>query len=187
MTSSTVNTKELFASLNERWSELVKLIASTNGESINAVPYKDSWTVAQLATHVAKSNNAIAQGMEMEGKAAEREPDAGEPGLRKMFLDFDAKYKSPEFIVPEKKKYDHDEVIKVLINSIDKLEALRSKAVLVEIIDLPIFGEVTKLELLYFVLYHTQRHIHQLNKMLGALKSKHANEERQIFSNNKTN
>jgi len=35
---------------------------------------------------------------------------------------------------------------------------------LAEIIALPIFGEVTKLELLYFVLYHTQRHIHQLKK-----------------------
>lgn len=176
MTTSAVNTKELFASLDETWSELVKLIASANGESINAVPFKDSWTVAQLAIHVTKSNKAISQGMEMEGKAAEREPDEGKAGIRKMFLDFDAKYKSPEFIVPEKKNYDNDEVIKVLKSSIDKLKALRSKADLVEIIDLPIFGEITKLELLYFVLYHTQRHIHQLNKMLGALKSKHANE-----------
>lgn len=172
MTTSAVNTKELFASLDETWSELLKLVSSTNGELTNAVPYNDSWTVAQLATHVTKSNSAIAQGMEMEGKAAEREPDAGEPGIRKMFLDFDAKYKSPEFIVPEKKNYDHDEVIKVLKSSIDQLKALRSKADLVEIIDLPIFGQVTKLELLYFVLYHTQRHIHQLNKMLAALKSK---------------
>ncbi len=47
MTASAVNTKELFASLDETWSELVKLIALANGESINAVPYKDSWTVAQ--------------------------------------------------------------------------------------------------------------------------------------------
>jgi len=174
MTTPAVNTKKLFTSLDETWSELVNLISSTNGESINAVPFKDCWTIAQLATHVTKSNKAIAQGMEMEGKPAEREPDAGEPDIRKIFLDFDVKYKSPQFIVPEEKSYNHGEVLKILNSSIDKLKALRSKADLVEIIDLPIFGKVTKLELLYFVLYHTQRHIYQLNKMFSALKRKQA-------------
>ncbi len=89
-------------------------------------------------------------------------------------VEINKKFGSDEeyFLFEEKKNYDHDEVIKVLKSSIDKLKALRSKADLVEIIALPIFGQVTKLELLYFVLYHTQRHIHQLNKMLAALKSK---------------
>jgi hypothetical protein len=176
MTASAVNTKELFAYLDETWSELLKLISSTNGIAINAVPYEDSWTAAQLATHVSKSNKAIAQGMEMEGKPAEREPDAGEPDIRKIFLDFEAKYKSPDFIVPEKKNYTNDDVINVLKSSIDKLKVLRDKVNLAEIIALPVFGEVTKLELLYFVLYHTQRHIHQLKKILAALKSKQAND-----------
>ena len=41
--------------------------------------------------------------------------------------------------------------------------------------NLPVFGEITKLELLHFVLYHTQRHIHQLKKILAAISnlSKH--------------
>ncbi|MGH2566288.1 MAG: DinB family protein [Ginsengibacter sp.] len=170
MITETIHTTELFTSLDGTWNELTALISSTNAISINAVPYKDSWTPAQLATHVTKSNKAIAQGMEMEGKPAERDPEQGKPQIKKMFLDFEAKYKSPEFIVPEKKKYDKDEVVNVLNSSIDKLKTLRGKVNLIEIIALPIFGEVTKLELLYFVLYHTQRHIHQLKKMLTALK-----------------
>jgi hypothetical protein len=170
MTTHTIPTKDLFASLDETWDEFTELVSSTNDVTINAVPFKNSWTAAQLATHVIKSNNAIAQGMEMEGKPAERAPDAGEPGLKKMFLDFEAKYKSPEFIIPEEKNYDKDEVVKALNNSIDKLKALRNKVDLVEIIVLPIFGEVTKLELLYFVLYHTQRHVHQMKKILTSSK-----------------
>lgn len=170
MIADTIHTKELFTSLDGTWHELLELISSTNAGSINVVPYKDSWTPAQLATHVTKSNKAIAQGMEMKGKHAERDPMEGEPDIKKMFLDFGAKYKSPEFIVPEKTKYEKDEVVEVLNNSINKLKDLRGKVSLTEIIALPIFGEVTKLELLYFVLYHTQRHIHQLNKMLAALK-----------------
>ena len=169
MTTPNINTKELFGSLDETWIEFLELISSTNANAINAVPYKNSWTVAQLATHVTKSNKAIVQGMEMKGKQAERGPDAGEPNIKKIFLDFDAKYKSPEFIVPEEKIYDKDEVVKILKSSINKLKEIRSTANLAEIISLPIFGEITKLELLYFVLYHTQRHIHQLKKIIKAL------------------
>ena len=87
-----------------------------------------------------------------------------------MFLNFETKFKSPEFIVPEKKKYDKDEVMKAIGASINKLKYARNEVNLSEIINLPIFGEITKLELLYFVLYHTQRHIHQLKKIIKGFK-----------------
>lgn len=175
MTTDKINTKELFASLDITWSELLQLISSTNVYNINAVPFKDSWTVAQLATHVTKSNNAIAQGLNMEGKPAERDPEEGVPHLKKIFLDFTTKFQSPQFIVPEVKNYDKDEVVIVLKNSIDKLKNARCKVTLTEIINLPVFGEVTKLELLHFVLYHTQRHNHQLKKILKTLQQKTIN------------
>jgi len=88
MITDTINTKELFASLDETWSELVQLISSTNEPTVNAVPFKDSWTTPQLATHVTKSNNAIAQGLNMKSKTAERNPEEGVPNLKKMFLNF---------------------------------------------------------------------------------------------------
>ena len=176
MTTETINAEELFASLDETWEELLQMISSTNDVAINAVPFKDSWTVAQLAAHVTKSNKAIARGLNMEGKPPERNPDEGVPHLKKMFLDFNTKFQSPEFIVPEKKNYDKDEVIIVLKNSIDKLKDTRSKVILSEIINLPVFGEVTKLELLHFVLYHTQRHNHQLKGIIKALKKNKVHE-----------
>jgi DinB superfamily len=165
-----LNTGELFISLDETWSELIKMIYTTNNSLINVIPFKDSWTVAQLATHITKSNNAIAQGLKMDGKRAERNPEEGVPHLKKIFLDFTTKFQSPEFIVPEAKNYDKEEVIAELKKSEDRLKHARIKVALDEIIDLPVFGEVTKLELLHFVLYHTQRHIHQLKGINNALK-----------------
>ena len=170
MTMDTINTTELFASLDETWAELVQMISSTNDESINAVPFEGSWSAAQLATHVSKSNNAIIQGLKMDGKPAERNPEDGVPNLKKIFLDFDTKFQSPQFIVPENKNYNTHEVITVLRSTIDKLKDARKKANLIEIINLPIFGEITKLELLHFVLYHTQRHNRQLEGIIKALK-----------------
>jgi DinB superfamily len=170
MTPGTVNTKQLFISLDETWAELVNLIKSTNETSVNLVPFEGSWTAAQLVRHVTKSNRAIAQGLDMDGTPALRNPEEGVAKIKEMFLDFTTKYQSPEFIVPENIVFKRDAVISALKKSIDQLQEGRSLVALEEIISLPIFGEVTKLELLHFVLYHTQRHNHQLRRILKRLK-----------------
>jgi uncharacterized damage-inducible protein DinB len=172
MPAATINATELFTVLDETTSELLRLITSVSQQKINTIPFKDSWTAAQLAVHVTKSNKAIAQGLNMKGKPAERNIDDGVPKLKKMFLDFDVKYKSPEFIVPEEKNYNKGEIIAALQQSIERLQKIRDEINLSEIISLPPFGEVTKLELLHFVLYHTKRHVHQLKNMLYVLQSK---------------
>lgn len=170
MTPVTVNTKQLFLSLDETWADLLHLIKSTDETSVNLVPFEGSWTAAQLVRHVTKSNKAIAQGLQMDGTPAHRNPEEGVPKIKDMFLDFEAKYQSPELIVPENIHFERERIISALQKSIEQLEQNRNNVELTEMITLLIFGEVTKLELLYFVLYHTQRHNHQLRKILKALK-----------------
>src|SRR5580693_3581234 len=111
MATDTLNTKEFFAPLDEVSFELVYLISSADSESINTVPFEDSWTAAQLASHVTKSNKAIAQALTMEGKTAERSPAKRVPELKKMFLDFTVKFNSPEFTRPNKDSYQKEALI----------------------------------------------------------------------------
>ena len=170
MTTGTLKTKEFFASLDEASSELLQMISSADSTTINTVPFEDSWTAAQLAAHVTKSNKAITQALNMKGKTAERNPGERVPELKKMFLDFTSKFNSPEFIRPGQDSYQKVTLIAELKKSNEQLKELRSKINLSEIISLPAFGEITKLELLHFVLYHTQRHIHQLKNIFQALK-----------------
>ncbi len=175
MITDIVNADELFISLDETWVELLQLISSASPSIINMVPFKDSWTIAQLATHVMKSNKAIAQGLNMEGKPSERNPEEGVEHLKKMFLDFTIKFKSPEFIVPEEANYTKEDVIAEFLKSIELLKEAGTKVRLSEIINLPVFGEITKLELLHFVWYHTKRHTHQLKIILDALRQEYNN------------
>ena len=167
-----LNTQELFASLNETWSEFLNLVSSVDEQDINIVPFEDSWTVAQLATHIIKSNKAIVQALQMEGKPCNRNADERADELKKLFLDFTVKFQSPEFIVPEKKEYKKEAVAEQLENSIEQLKYLRTKANLYEIIMLPAFGELTKFEILYFVSVHTQRHFRQLKNILSIINKK---------------
>jgi hypothetical protein len=172
MTTEKTNTQQLFSSLDETWNEFFILVCCADENNINQIPFEDSWTVAQLATHVKKSNKAIWQGLQMKGAPANRSSDEREEELRNTFLDFTIKFNSPDFIVPEKKEYQKRAVVEQLENSIEQLKQLRQTTNLSEIISLPVFGEITKLELLYFVLYHTQRHLHQLKNILRILSQK---------------
>ncbi len=169
MIAETIEAKELFASLDETWNELLHLVSSTNEALINKVPFKNSWTVAQLSTHITKSNKGMAKALEIQGKPAERDPAEGVDKMKKIFLDFSTKYQSPEFINPESHAYDKESVVNDLENSIQRLKIERTKVDLSDMINVQVFGEVTKHELFYFVLYHTQRHIHQLKTMLAEL------------------
>lgn len=162
--------KELFASIDEGATELMNLLLPLSENQINRIPFKDSWTAAQLARHVTKSNKGMTQALEMHGKPAERDPMQRVKELKDTFLNFDLKLKSPDFIVPEEGVYKKDAVLAGLKNSNDQLKENAIKANPGEMINLPAaFGEITKLELFHFVLYHTQRHIHQLKNILTHL------------------
>ena len=174
MTTGILDTKQFFVSLDETSAELLQLISSANASAINVVPsdsnlIKDSWSAAQLASHVTKSNKAIVQALKMEGKSANRSPAQRVPELKKMFLDFSTRFNSPEFTRPNQDVYQKEALIEDLKKSNEQLKELRNRINLSEIISLPAFGEITKLELFHFVLYHTQRHIHQLKNIFHAL------------------
>jgi hypothetical protein len=161
--------RELFAAVDGAAAELLALISPLREDQINSIPFKDSWTAAQLATHVIKSNNAIAQAMDLEGKLPGRKPAEREEELKKIFLDFNHKLKSPAFIVPRPGLYEKEKLIASLIRSNEQLKEKREQVNLSEVIEFSAFGKITRLELFYFVLYHTQRHIHQLKKILQHL------------------
>src|SRR6476661_2159568 len=108
MTTDKLDTKELFASLDESATQFQQLISSLSDGEINSVPFKNSWTAAQLTDHVIKSNTGIAKALNIEGKPTQRYPAERERELREMFLDFTVKFKSPDFILPTKDTIDKE-------------------------------------------------------------------------------
>lgn len=89
-----------------------------------------------------------------------------------MFLDFTIKFHSSEFLLPTKDTYNKETVVADLKKSIERLKEESDKATLSEAINHPAFGEITKLELLHFVKFHIQRHLHQQKKIVQIVKNK---------------
>ena len=169
MIKEKIHLADLITAFDDIASQLLEMVEPLSETSHNTVPFKNSWTAAQLTTHVTKSNSSIAQALNMEGKPAEREPGERVQELKKIFLDLSTKFQSPEFILPTQDTYEKDILVAKFKRSIERLKAAAATVNLSEIINLPIFGEITKLELLHFVLYHTQRHNHQLKNIVGIL------------------
>ena len=165
MTIEKINIKELFASLDNTTSELLQLISSFSEKQINTIPFENNWTAAQVAEHITKSNEGMIRSLKTEGKPAGREPDEKVQGLKDVFLNFASKLQSPKFILPTQDIYQKETVIDDLRKSIEQLKEISGIINLPDAIAHPIFGDITKLEILHFVLYHTQRHIRQLKNI----------------------
>ncbi|MFI5130861.1 MAG: DinB family protein [Chitinophagales bacterium] len=171
MATVILDKNEISTAIGEAISQLIDLMLSIDENKINTVPYEGSWTAPQLLTHVTKSINAMAKAMLMDAKPAEREPGERIEQLKEIFLDFSTKLKSPDFIVPEEGTYERQSTIDKLSKSFTRFKENTNHANLNDLVEGLPLGPITKLEIIHFVLFHTHRHLHQMKKICGALKT----------------
>ena len=100
------------------------------------------------------------------------EPDEKVKEIRRDFGDFSIRMTSPDFVVPGNKQYDREELLQSLsalkteivnaANHFDLSETCMEFA-------FPVYGHLTRLETINFIIVHTQRHIHQLKNIYQKL------------------
>jgi dihydrofolate reductase len=181
MLTEKLNIDALNKSIDIVTSCFLELVEAFSQEDINRIPFENSWTAAQVAEHVTRSNIGIIKSLRQPGKAASRALDEGVQRLKDLFLNFEKKLKSPEFILPTRRIYDREWVITHLKNSILELKDMATGVNHYEAIDHPIFGDITKYELLHFVIYHTQRHIHQLTNISRRIETTNPADNRRVI------
>ena len=152
---------------------LAGLIQSIDEKDIDIVPFEDSWTAGQLLEHIDK---AVSPGV-LHGntQTTSRQADEKVAQVEKIFLDFNTKFKSPEFIEPVEKVHDKSVLLQSLTKKFDELaEAAASMDLQQECLDfeVPGMGRFTRLEWIAFYMIHTRRHIHQLKHILKVLNEK---------------
>ena len=160
-----VDTQEVIMELQNTVTELLQVLEAFTQEQLNNIAFEGSWTAAQVAQHILLSNSSIIQYLPVNGKTVEREPGKGIEVLRNTFLDFSTKLKSPDFIIPREGLYKKEEIISNVKTSFAQLNQISNTVDLSGAIVHPALGEITKFEMLHFVIYHTQRHINQLKKI----------------------
>lgn len=155
-------------------SNFQELISSFNEKQINQVPFEGSWTVGQVAQHIIMANSGFVEVLNGLVKDSNRDADMQISGIRDIFLNFDTKFESPDFILPLLKDYDRGRLLKALemikVNITKVIDELDLSKVCVSF-ELPGFGYLTRLEAIHFVIYHTQRHAHQLSNIKAKIQA----------------
>jgi hypothetical protein len=156
--------KETGRTLNQ----FIKILSQFNQEQINIVPFEGGWTAGQVAKHIILADGGFADALNGPVGNTARRADEMHETIKGIFLNFDLKLSSPDFVLPPPGKYKKDE----LTNDLDKIKASLDKSI--ETLDmtktclafeLPVFGFLTRLEGVYFIIYHTRRHIRQLESI----------------------
>lgn len=148
--------------------ELIHLIDSFHHDNFNARPASGGWTAAQVAEHIRLSAGSIAKVLTGTTISTDRDPEANVGTLRAIFMDFDSRMQSPDFILPADKPYQKADFIVFFRRLIKDIEDAVDELDLSETcldFELPNMGRLTRIEWIAFVLYHTQRHIHQMRNI----------------------
>ena len=167
-----IMTTEISAEFEKTSRELIRLISSTKKEQFNEIPFEASWSVAQVGDHLLKSYGLIEALNFGSVRHTERLPGKEIETVKKIFLDFDAKYKSAEALLPTNEPIEKEKLLSDLQKRISQIkDVIQTKDLTVICVGLPFkgIGELTRIEWLHVILFHTQRHIHQIKNISKSL------------------
>lgn len=154
--------------LRETESDFLGLLSGFHERVLNTAPFEGSWTAAQVADHIVRSNRSVMQALCLDGSPATRRPDERAAELAAVFLDHSVKFQAPSFIIPANGPFDKLQLEQQVRMSVDGLVRTAGEMQPAVSVQHPAFGEITRLELLYFVVYHMQRHAEQLRRISSA-------------------
>lgn len=137
-------------------------------DTLNIIPFEGSWTSGQVAEHILISATGVARAMSGPLAPAERDPEQHIKLLGDIFLNFDVKLNSPDFVRPSDKPKNKDTLTQNLSKTFGSIiTSARDKDtdLLCTSFEMPTLGFLSVKELAYFTIVHTQRHIRQLRNI----------------------
>jgi hypothetical protein len=167
-----MNTQHAKEELDQTFGELYQVLSKIAEADINRIPFEGSWTAGQVAQHIILSAGGFVEMLNGPVEDTQRDPEANVAEIRHIFLDFGTKMQSPEFVVPEEKNYDKQELltsIERIGNGLAEATATLDPYKTCLGFEFPNMGHLTRAESITFVTTHTQRHLHQLKKIAERL------------------
>lgn len=149
------------------------MLGNFNTQQFNAIPFEDSWTPAQVADHMLKSQVGLPDVFKGTTEPANRKPDEAFGMIEGVFLDFNTKLKSPDFILPTTAPQDLADLTNRYQTTSRQVQETYARQEPTEIcldFSIPGSGPFTRMEWLHFVTCHTIRHTRQLENIHQQLK-----------------
>jgi hypothetical protein len=162
--------------LSQEWrntsGELLSVLSAMNETELNRLPFKGSWTPAQVGMHLYLSYGLSMKLLHGPNTPAGRNAAARINMIRNDFLNYTVKFETAGQIRPANNFYDKNKLLNDLSTTIDEISSVlinEDLELLCTAFAIPVYGQLTKLEVLCLVLFHTQRHLQQVRNIIGFL------------------
>ena len=160
---------EIIADIEQTITWLIKTI---DRDTYNQIPFEGSWTASQVVEHVIMVASGFDQLLNGPTEITTRPIDEHVERIKTMFLDYNSKNIASPNLIPAPGDYNlQDQLIKLdtikasIINAVNTLDLDKTCLGF----DIRTFGHLTRLEAVYFFLFHTKRHVYQLQNIVKTL------------------
>lgn len=154
--------------LKESTHDLLMAVSEFPEEYFNAPPADGGWTAGQVAEHLIKTETSTVELFTGSFEISERDPEEKIKTIKGRFEDFESKMKAFGHIIPDESSKDKAQILENIQDSSQRLTSLIELHDLSELITgfaHPLFGHLSRVEWIYFNIYHTYRHVHQIHRI----------------------
>lgn len=156
---------------------LIDLIDSSTEEELLFKAAPDSWNILECVEHICLVNGNVARLLELPPPASyeNKQPELYSEGKLNHLLVIkrDIKRVAPDFVTPKGVYKTAGEAKEVIYNNTEHmLDTLEHSDISEQTHTIPhhALGEMTKTDWVHFMLAHTQRHLHQIEKIKDVYK-----------------
>ena len=163
---------ELKAMLKTNTGSLLQMIAHFPHADWNKRPAEGKWSPGEIADHILLTDNSIHQLFNGPSVVAtDRVPLSKEKLIKEVFLDHTRKLKAFGPIIPKEGEKVKESLIREIKQVRGSLNAFLDHATTSELcmsFSHGKFGLLTKFEWIYFMIYHTERHLIQMESLIAS-------------------
>ena len=157
---------EIIAEIDKSTARLVAHLAKFNDAQFNQKPSDQGWSAAEVTEHLllieTRINNALGRGV-----PTDRAPDKKIELMRDALRDPERKFPAPEFVIPSPTFKVCRKMVELMIMQRGILKEILQTTNLTQTTEFkhPVLGRLTRLEWIYFNIFHTERHCRQLARI----------------------
>jgi hypothetical protein len=165
--------EELINEIGTFHQDLNRTLSRFSDETLNTVPFEESWTAGQVTEHIIKSQlYIIAQLSEGPVSTADRLYDQEVNTMQEIFRDKESKAKTDESIAPGPPTHD----LKKLLETLQKQKEQQIKIIktrkleeFISMLEFPGIGHLSRYEWMHMMKEHGQRHRRQIDNIYTKL------------------
>lgn len=155
----------LIRDIENTFDTLLDTLSKFEANTLNEVPFEGSWTAGQTADHIIICSSGIPDKNTVQPN---RPYDQKVEEIKDLFLNYDIKFKTDPSLAPGLPPHCKEALIEKITGIKDDLKRVSLTTdlkALCKDMELPTFGHLTRYEWLRFILFHTQRHTHQIRRL----------------------